>query len=143
MAGIDVRIKDGTGDSFGAKVSSIGEVIVCPFAYSDSYNATAAVINTAYNLVPPMTGNRFVITAINLYANQGVSNTSDATVTLYEATGTTITTVSKNIFVANMVRQDTITLTGINLILSEGKWLNIKTTDNTVIATILGYYIPA
>ena len=91
----------------------------------------------------PMTGNRFVITTINLYANQGVSNTSDATVTLYEATGTTITTVSKNIFVANMVRQDTITLTGINLILSEGKWLNIKTTDNTVIATILGYYIPA
>jgi len=42
-----------------------------------------------------------------------------------------------------MVRQDKVILTNINLILSEGKWLNVKTTDNTVYATILGYYIPA
>lgn len=138
---IRIEIEDGTGSSKKAKVSSYGQLIVAPLDFNKSYNATLAVNDTAYNLVTPLTGYFFVITDMAFYANQSVSNVADATVQLYEASSSTSTTVVTNVYTTNMVRQDRINFPNTNLAISEGSWLNAKTTDNTVYVTILGYYV--
>lgn len=140
---IKTSLTDGKGTNAQAQVTSRGQLVVAPIDYSIAYNATAGTANVAANLLEPVTSKRFVITAITLYANQGVSNTADATVDLYEATSSTSTTISKSVLQTNMVRQDRIILTGLNLILTEGVWLNLKTTDDDVYGTVFGYYIDA
>ena len=136
------KIKDGGGNGHEVKVTSRGELIVNRLDYSTAYNTTADVINTAYNLVTPISGSRFIITGIFLYANKNVG-VNDATVVLYEADSATTTTVSSTIFTAEMVKQTARDFTGLNIIINEGKWLNIKTDDDDIFATILGYYVDA
>lgn len=136
------NIADASGLGYGAKVTSRGQLVVSPLDYSTAYNATADVINTAYNLIEPRTGQRFVITAILLYANKNVG-AGDATVVLYEATSSSTTTASKTIFTAELPKSATRDLTNLNLIVSEGVWVNIKTDDDDIFATIFGYYIDA
>ena len=140
---IHVGLRDSGGTGNEVKVTSRGQLVVSPLDFSSAYNATAAVNDTAYNLVGPENGKQFIITEIILYANQGVSNTADATVIVYEATSSTSTAVASSILTTNMVRQDRIILTGLNLIVTAGRWVNVKTTDNTVYATVFGYYLNA
>lgn len=140
---IKTSITDGNGTNTQAKVTSRGQLVVSPLDYSTAYNATAGTANTAANLLGPLTSKRFVITSITLYANQNVSNVSDATVDVYEAASSSSTTITKSVLQTNMVRQDRIILTGLNLILTEGVWLNLKTTDDDIYGTVFGYYIDA
>ena len=125
-----------------AQVTSRGQLVTAPLDFSSAYNATADVINTGYNLVTPQTSKRFVITDILLYANRNVG-VNDATVEIYEASSDSSTTVDKSLFLAEMVRQAARDLTGLNLLVTEGKWVNIKTDDDDIFATIMGYYIDA
>lgn len=141
MGGIRTSIKDGAGSNAEAKVTQYNQLVTAPLEFSTAYNATAGTANTAANFVGPGSNQRFVITSIMLYANQQVSNTADATVVIYEATSDSTTTVSKNILTTNMVRQDRIILNNTNIIVSEGKWVNLKTTDDDVFGTIFGYYV--
>jgi hypothetical protein len=137
---IDTKIASGDGNGKIAKVSRYGQLVTAPIDYSLAYNATAAVANTAYNLVGPVSGKRFVIDSILLYANKNVG-AGDATVEVYEATGADVTAVSKSIFTAEMVKQTSRDITGVNIIVSAGKWVNVKTDDDDVFATITGYYV--
>lgn len=132
-------IQDGSGTSSLAKVTTRGQLVVAPLDFSEAYAATAGTANVAANFLGPKVGKRFVITAITLYANQNVSNVSDATVIIYEAGSDTSTTVLKSILTTNMVRQDRIILSPLNLIVSEGVWV----TDDDVYSNIFGYYIDA
>ncbi len=125
-----------------AMVTRQGQVITAPIAYSGAYNAEANLDDTAFNLVVPIAGKRFVLTDILLYANKGVG-VNDATVQLYEATAPDTTTVYRAILTFEMVKQTARDFTGLNLICSEGRWINIKTDDNTIFATVTGYYIDA
>ena len=142
MAGISTNIEDGGGNSFKVAVSKRGQLITGPIEYSTAFSVEANVNDTAFNFVPPIAGQRFVLTDILLYANKGVG-ASDATVELYEATGDTVTTVTRSILVIEMLKQTSRDITGLNLICSEGLWINIKTNDNTIFATIMGYYVKA
>lgn len=135
------EITDGSGKGYKAQVTKYNQLVTAPYDFSEAYATTASVINTAYNFVPPKQSERFVVTDILLYANKDVG-AADATVDLYEADGATETTISKSILSLEMLKQTTITLTGLNMIVSEGKWLNIKTDDNTIFATVMGYYVP-
>ena len=139
---IDVKIKDGWGSSQSACVTGRGQLVVSPLSYSLAYPITAAIDNQAYNFVEPQAGKRFVVTDILLYANKGVG-ASDATVDVYEADSATETTIVKSILAIEMNKNTSRDLIGLNLIISEGKWLNIKTDDNTVFATVMGYYVAA
>ena len=135
-------LEDGRGTQNKAKISSRGQLAVGPLDFSTAYSVEANVNDTAFNFVPPIAGQRFVITDILLYANKGVG-AGDATVELYEATGDTVTTVTTVILNIEMLKQTSRDITGINLICTEGLWINIKTNDNTVFATIMGYYVEA
>ncbi len=41
-----------------------------------------------------------------------------------------------------MLKQTSRDFVGLNLVINEGKWLNIKTDDATIFASVLGYYVP-
>jgi len=137
---LDVQIQDGGGSSRKAHVSSSGELIVNKVDYSSAYSLTADVINTGYNFVPPQFNKRFVVTDILLYANKNVG-VNDATVVLYEADSATSTTSTKTILNIEMQKNSSRDITGLNLIISEGKWVNIKTDDDDIFATLMGFYV--
>lgn len=139
---ISTNIEDGSGSSNKAKVTNRGQLVTGPIDFSRAYSVDVDTINTAFNFVPPIAGKRFVITDILLYANRNVG-VNDATVEIYEATGATVTTVSTSILLAEMLKQSSRDITGINLIVSEGRWINIKTDDNSIFATVMGYYVDA
>ena len=138
--GIDVELRDGRGTSNKVKVTSRGQLIVAPLEFSTAYTLTVASPSTAYNLVPPKMNHRFVITDILLYADKGVG-ASDARVNLYEATSATATTIDVDILDIEMVKSTARDMTGLNLIVTESRWVNIKTDDSTIYATVMGYYI--
>jgi hypothetical protein len=125
-----------------AKVTARGQLVTSPLAFSDTASVTADVINTGYNLWKPLSGKRFVVTDILLYANKNVGAT-DATVVLYEASADDSTTVDKTILNIEMPKNTSRDLVGLNLILTEGKWLNVKTDDDDIFATVMGYYVSA
>jgi hypothetical protein len=137
---IDVKVKDGWGTGNSACVTERGQLVTAPLAYSEVFTVIAALNNVAFNFVSPLSKHRFVITDILLYANKGVG-ASDATVDVYEADSATETTISKSILSIEMLKQTSRDITGLNLIVSPGKWINIKTDDNTIFATIMGYYV--
>jgi len=140
--GIHVKIKDGWGGGTEACVTERGQLVTAPLEFSSAYPVTASIDDTAFNFVPPISGKQFVITDILLYANKSVG-VNDATVEVYEATSATEITVDKSILAIEMLRQSSRDNTGLNLIVSPGRWVNIKTNDNTIFATIMGYYVGA
>lgn len=139
---IEVSLRDGRGTSNEAKITERGQLVTAPLDFSTAYNATADVVDTAYNLVPPKADQQFVITTIILYANKNVGAT-DATVVLYEALSASSTTVSKTVLNQEIVKQTRLIIPNANIIVSEGYWLNVKTNDDDVFATVLGYYVDA
>jgi hypothetical protein len=140
--GIKTWLIDGRGTNQAACVTSRGELVVGDSDYSTAYTVEANIDNTAFNFVGPISNKRFVITSILLYANKGVG-AADASVQVYEADADDTTTVSKTILDLEMLKNSARDITGIRLIVTEGKWVNIKTDDNTIFATIMGYYVTA
>jgi hypothetical protein len=137
---IATTLIDGEFRENTVKITSRGQLVVAPLEFSDSY-AIIADATTAFNFVPPKASKRFVITDYIVEAGKTVSTTVEADVTLYEADGLTDAVGTRDILTFNLVRNQNRVLTGLNLIVTEGKWLNITTTDPTVNATIMGYYI--
>jgi hypothetical protein len=114
---------------------------VSQYDYSTSYFQTFATAATAYNFVPPIQNQFFVITAIILQANKNVNATTGQVVDIYEATSATSTTIDKKLVEVEMIKNDRIILTGLNIKMNEGKFLNGKTEDDDVLATVAGYYV--
>lgn len=137
---IDVKLIDGAGNGTTAKVSPYGHLVVGASNFSTAYAVTVALDNTGYNFVPPKAGFQFVITGLLLYANKNVG-TGDATVVVYEASSPSTTTADKTVLTTEMLKQTSRDITGLNLIVTAGKWVNIKTDDNTVFSSLLGYYV--
>jgi hypothetical protein len=131
-------IKDGDGSGHLVGVSHAGELIVSGFGINQTKFNALNVANTAFNFFIPLSEQNFVITSIIYNAPAGTS-----TVDIYEASSTTSTTISKQIF-----RIITVGATFVPLIFSlggfvtvgEGSFLNAKTDNITVNMTIVGFY---
>ena len=133
-------IEDGSGKGSTVRVTTRGELVVGKVEFSQAYTIEATATATAYNFVGPISGSQFIITDVLLYADKNIG-VNDASVQLYEATSSSETTVSKTVLDLEMVKQTSRDVTGLNLAVSEGKWLNLKTDDATIFATVMGYYI--
>jgi hypothetical protein len=79
-------------------------------------------------------GSQFIITDIILIADKNV--TTDTLVEIYEASGPDSTVVDKAIFTTEMLKNSDLVLTGLNWKVNSGKYLNAKTDDDDVFATI-------
>lgn len=137
---ISVKVK-GSNDGSVAKVTCRNQLVTGALSYSQFYTANAAVINTAYNVVAPKTNKRFVITDMIIAADRGVSSTNGAIIDVYEATGPAVTTVSKQIYQDEITKLGRAVITGLNIITTEGVWINLKTDDNNVRINLGGYYV--
>jgi hypothetical protein len=138
MAG-DFHIVGGNGRR--AHVSNYGEVRTGPYDYSTPSFKNLDVINTAYTFFAPKQNHFFVITSLYIQANKNVSAATATTVDIYEASQEDDTAISKSIYQFDMVRNDKISITPLNIQVSSGKFLNGKTGDDDILATISGYYI--
>lgn len=134
---LKVQIEDGL-----TKVTTRRQLVVAPFDYDDSVFKELATDDVAVNFYPPKAGMRFVITILRARADRDVSPTADATVIIYEASSESSTTTDKVIHEENMVRGESFTINPMNFIVTEGKWVNAKTTDDDIHMTIMGYYVP-
>ena len=63
-------------------------------------------------------------------------------VVVYEAASPTSTVATKTIFATEMQTNSSRDITGIQLDIQPGVWINAKTDDDDVFASILYYYIP-
>ena len=134
-----VRIVD-PHTGVGAKVTEFGQLVTSPIDYSISSQIVATVDDLPYNMVGPEHGRSIIITSIILTANKDVG-VNDATVTLYSASTSTATT-GEDILQLELERNGKLVLTGLNLRVENGLFLNVKSSDSTVYATVLYYRVP-
>jgi len=125
-----------------AKVTKFGQLVVAPLAYSTPVVDTLNVINTAFNFIKPQQDHRIVITDIVISADRAVG-VNGADVQIYEAETAETTTIDTTILDLDMVKQTQLGLTGLNLLVPEGKFVNAKTDDVNILVTIMFYRVPA
>ena len=133
------HILDGSGGKYGAKVTSIGQLVVGPIKYDEVVAKTSTVDDTAVNFYEPRAGHQFVITGILLTADSNV--VGSAITTVYEASSLTETTVDKTIMFIDLLKNTNRDVVGLNILVTEGKFINLKADDSDVSAVIMGYYI--
>lgn len=137
------KLVDYSGKSYGAAVTKYGQLVTSTIEYSKSSSKLLDTANTVYNLIYPRTNNLIVITDIMLYANKNVSTTVEAAVDIYESNvGPLEILVDSYIITTPMARQSSRDLIGLNIVTSEGSWVNIKTSDDDIYCTIMYYYLP-
>ena len=137
-----VNILDGSrGTKKRAGVTSIGQLVVAPFSYDETEFKELAVDDAVYNFYKPRAKQQFVITGMFAVGDQQITANANAVVIIYEANGSDVTTVDK-ILLEFVIKQDqSIPITGLNIIVNEGKWINAVTSDDDVFVTIFGYYL--
>jgi len=126
-----------------AKVSKHGQLIVAPLQFSTPVTDSLITINTAFNFIVPVQRKCIVITDILASADKNVSNVDPANVEIYTATAVDTTTVTKAIVSPQVLRAGNVSLTGLNLLIEDGVWVNAKTDDNNILLTIMFYRVPA
>ena len=126
-----------------ARVTRFGQLITAPISYSSVVQESATVINTAYNLLSPTADQQIVVTDIIITGNRNIG-TNDATVDLYLADGPEELAFSPEDAVLSLEieKNGKLVLTGLNLLTAVGKWINFKTDDNIVYATLMYYRVP-
>jgi hypothetical protein len=137
---LGVRVEDALGTGNMAAITDRCELVVGPRKPSKFYTASAVVNNTAVNIVPPITGKVFIITAIVLSGDRSIA-TNGAVTDVYEAESDTSGTVVTQIIQDEIGKQSRLVLSGLHIEVTTGKWINIKADDVIVRANIAGYYV--
>ena len=126
-----------------AKVTKWGQLIVAPLQYSEPETVEMDVVDTAFNFIIPASNQSIVITDIIVSADKNVSATTPAEVEVYTAGAPDSIDVIKSILQPRLTRSTNLPVTGLNLLIGEGVWVNGKTNDIGVLLTIMFYRVPA
>lgn len=125
-----------------AKVTKFGQLVVAPLQYSTPVADEVDVINTAFNFIGPEQDQSIVITDIILSADRNVG-VNGADIVVYEAADNITLTEDQIILDVDMIKQTTLALNGLNLLVPEGKFVNVKSDDANIKITIMFYRVPA
>jgi hypothetical protein len=137
---ISARLVGGTGGN-SPEITERGQLVTGPLSFSQFYLGTTVANNTAVNVVPPVTGKCFVITAIILSGNRDVGVNGAITDVFENLSGPTDGTINTEIIQEEIAKQTRMTATGLNIIVSRGAWVNVKSDDVIVRCNIAGYYV--
>lgn len=137
-----VTIKD-SKDGNQARVTRFGQLVVAPLSYSEPIDIELNVVNQAFNFITPESGKSIVITDIIVSTDRLVSPTDPAEIEIYEADEVDSLDILKGIISPRLIRGSDLPLTGLNLLVPEGRWVNAKTNDNNIFITIMFYRVPA
>lgn len=122
------------------EVSPNGEVAVASLEYSTGKFNNMNVNDAAFNFHEPTAGKRFVVTGMIITTNRDVG-VNGAVIEFYETSAVDSTVVDKTVSRFDMVKNQNIPISGINIILAEGSFLNGKTDDASALVTITGYEV--
>ncbi len=136
-----VVIRDSDSD-ITAKVTKFGQLVVAPLQYSTPVADEIDVINTAFNFIGPEQDQSIVITDIVLSADR-IVGVNGADVVIYEGDSPITLTEDQIILDVDMIKQTTLAVNGLNLIVPEGKFVNAKSDDVNIKITIMFYRVPA
>ncbi len=125
-----------------AEITEFGELVTAPISYSTPYYVLVDVL-TALEVVQGKAGQCFVITGLLLASDKNFASTVDSeSLTIYEANPADLSTNEKIIVKLDLLRNDRMPVTGLNLLVSEAKSLVAIATSVNVDVTIAGYYVP-
>ena len=125
-----------------ASITSRGALVVAPYAYDLSSFKELADDNVPQNFYKPVPHKRFVLTGIIATADKQVGASDDATVTLYEASSPTATAQDKIIIEFVLTQSTVVSLLPLNIIVSEGKFVNGVTDNDDIHMNVMGYFVP-
>lgn len=123
-----------------ARVSKHGQLITAPVSYSVPSVVDMDTSATGFSFIDPVGGKCIVITQIILYADKGVSSSTEADIEIYTSLTGTGTTVESSILKIGMLKQTTNSFP-MNVINAKGSWIMGKTSDNDVQVSIYYYYV--
>ena len=91
-----------------------------------------------FSFFGPRSGQQFIISGIIMNAARTVTN--ECLITIFEANSATASS-TKDIVAIDIAKSVTTPLLDINVLVTEGKWVNGTTDDPTCNVTVLGYYV--
>jgi len=135
---IDSFIKDGQGSGHHVRVDHTNSIKVREGEPSTASRTQLAANNVGYTLKAPIQGFKFLITGLIINAASTV--TGNATIDIYESDTADSTVSTMDILTLDILKNDTIIILPVNILVEKGSFINAKTDDNVVNITILGYY---
>ena len=124
----------------GARVNKDGELVVGELSASTFVAVEMNVNDQVYSLVTPISGRRVRITGVVITTSRTIGN-EGVSINLYSASSAISGVSLGNIFTVDLVKQDKIVMTGLNLEVPEGTWINATASDSTVNLSLIFYFI--
>ena len=131
------------GDTTSAKVSRNGQLVTGDLDFSTFYLGTTIANNTPVNVVEPVMGKKFIITAIILSGDRSIAQNGAVTDVYESSVGPVDGTITKQIIQEEIAKQTRMTAIGLNIEVGEGRWINVKSDDVVIRCNIAGYYVDA
>ena len=126
-----------------ARVSKYGQLSTAPLSFSTPVAAVLTQDDTAYNFITPVAEHEVIITDILLSTNRTIgANGADIEVYCSSSIDGTAIVTGCSILSVELLKNEHRDLTGLNFIVNAGYWVNIKTNDTDVTATIAYYRVP-
>jgi len=126
-----------------ARVTRTGQLVVAPFAYDETKFNVLDVAGTAVNFFTSKADSQFVITGVIATGDLQIAANAVAEVVILEGDNETDATGTKTLIQFGITRLQSVSYLPLNLLVTEGKFVNAKTDDDDVHMTIMGYFIPA
>jgi len=139
----DVQIFD-EKEGVAVKISPRGELIVAPISNSDIFNVTVDVADEPFEIVRGLAGKKFIVTGMLIATSKTFGSATTAeTIELYQAHPSDLAISTNSLLDLDMLKNDRMIATGLNLTSGEASSLVAKATDTTASITFGGYYIEA
>ena len=140
---IDVEIKgvDRGGHMAKVNVTPLGQLVTAPFSYDEVMSEVLISSGVAYNFFKPKTKARFVLTIVLAAADRNIG-ASGVLIEVYESSAEDSLVIDKSIMNIDLLKNTNRDVVGLNLLITEGKYLNVKCDDTDVSVTLMGYYVP-
>lgn len=122
-------------------VTPFGQLVVAPLEYSSPITMAMDTIGVAFNFMAPVSDHFIVVTDIIVSADKDVSNTTPADVDIFTADAHDSVTPINEILRPQLTRASNFSLTGLNLKIDPGVWINATTTDTIVLLTVMFYRV--
>ena len=139
MDGITVKLGDGGETGNRVTVTPRHQLVVGPLEFSIPVQQDLDVVDTAFNFFEPVVGKILVITDIAINATKSAS-VNGSVVEIYETDSIDSITPSVGTFKFDIARQQVIVISNLNLLGTEGRFLNAKCDSATVLVTVAGYF---
>ena len=138
---IDVRLV-GSESGRAVAVGPDGTIATAQVTPSNPSSITLATADGAHNFCKPVPGKEYRITDIILTTNKDIG-LNGAAVVVYEAASAETETASKVVLSTQILKNSSLVLSGLHWKVAAGKFLNVKTDDDTVYCTIASHLVTA